>query len=341
MLQIDEVSPALLVVRQILREHHRRDGGAHRLEAFDPVRDRPLAQDSGDPRAQLLDERKVGRVERVVVEVVRRVVVDAQHAADRVAVRLGKRADDHSAVGGRVAAPVDPHRRAGAQRSLARRHEVAVVAAGGAHALQLGKDQVAPVGVVHGLDVELVAAHRQHRAQQGDRDALPLARALAVVERRGQPDRRRQSRREVPDHQRRPDRRAILVDLRGESDAAAVGLRHHVRGGLVRVRPVTIEAADLGVDQVRPDRPQRLVVDAEPLRDARTVVDQHHIELGQQPVHHLATRLLLQVQFDAALSAVHRLEDLGVAGSDGVEIAERLPARRLHLDHVRPEVGEL
>ena len=109
----------------------------------------------------------------------------------------------------------------------------------------------------------------------------------------------------------------------------------------VRLWALFAEAGVLPVDQVRLDRPQRVIVDADPFRDAQPKVDQHDIDISNQTVNRVSAALVLEIEDQAALTAVQRLEPLPLPRDHRAGVADRLTARRLDLDHVSPEVRQV
>ena len=97
----------------------------------------------------------------------------------------------------------------------------------------------------------------------------------------------------------------------------------------------------LDVDEVLAQPSQRLVVDAEALRHAGAGVDHEDVEARREAAQRFARCLLTQVEDDAALAAVERVEELALVRREAGEPPRRIAARRLDLHHFRAEVGEV
>ncbi len=121
---------------------------------------------------------------------------------------------------------------------------------------------------------------------------------------------------------------------------ARVRAGHHVGGGARRHGAAIAEPAQLAVDEVGPDGAQRLIVDPQPLGDAHPVVRRHHIDSRDELMHQFPPARVREVDRDAALPPVQRLEALTLVGQDGAALPVRIPAQRLHLDHVRAQVAQ-
>ena len=178
--------------------------------------------------------------------------------------------------------------------------------------------------------------------QQRELQLLTATAALALEEGRADRHRRGDARRAVDDgrgllRQRHP----VLVDLPLGRHQTAVRLRHDVRAGACRIRAGLAEAGDARVDQVRPRLAQARVVDAQPLGHAVAVVAQHDVEVRHDPPHEVTRTIGLEVDREAALAAVERLEVLTFVRDYRGGVAPILAARRLDLDHRRTQIGEV
>ena len=156
----------------------------------------------------------------------------------------------------------------------------------------------------HQMLGELLGEIAHHRVDHGDVDELALAGMGALVERRGDAQRRRRARHDVgagEAHARRSVGRKA-----GDRHQAGHRLDHAVERRGLAVRPDLAEARDGAVDQPGIDRLQRLVADAELVHHARPEILHHHVGLGGQPLHHLDRLGLLEIERDRALVRVDR-----------------------------------
>ena len=132
---------------------------------------------------------------------------------------------------------------------------------------------------------------------------------------------------------------------RGDHQAAA-RLPAAVERRQRRVRPVRTIPRSRAVYDHRIDLFQRLIAHVQPLRDALPVILYEHVRRLDQFVDDLAALGRLEIDSDAALVAVVRLE-VGVAtsGQGGGESrsschrAARVSVQRLYLDYVRTHVA--
>ena len=333
--------PHLLVLRQVLGEAHRRGGDAALLEALHPLRDRVLAHHALDLRLPLLEAPLVLRVRRVVIGAVA-VVVDAKHGARGGAQRRREAADGDRAVLRLVGAVVEARRtRLGDAMAVADRHLIAVGPAIGARLRDLGEHGGARHGVADGFVHHVVVEQRERGAQHRGLDQLPLAGALAVVERARDRHRRGQPRRVVDDRRAGVLRGALVVGAADHGHQPGVGGHRAVRRRLERSRALAAVGADLAVDEAGVEGGEQLVTHAEAFRDAGPHVVHQHVEARDEALDQRLAALVLEVDGDRALAAVERLEALALAGYDGADVAVVLALARLDLDHVGAEVGEV
>ena len=118
-------------------------------------------------------------------------------------------------------------------------------------------------------------------------------------------------------------------------------LDDEIVSGDVRERPALAEARDRAMDEPRIDRPGARVVDAEPRRDAGPERFDRHVAPAQQALGHLLARVGREVERDAALVAVGRVEvDAAVAVAGMVVPARIADAGLLDLDHVRAQLAQ-
>ena len=225
--------------------------------------------------------------------------------------------------------------------AVADRHLIAVGQAVGARLRDLGEHRVARHGVADGLLHHVVVEQRERRAQHRGLDQLPLARALAVVERARDRHRRGQPGRVVDDRRAGVLRRALVVGAADHGHQPGVGGHRPVRRRLERARALAAVGADLAVDQAGVEGGEHLVAHAEAFRHAGAHVVHQHVEARDQALDQRLAARVLEVDRDRALAAVERLEALALAGYDGADVAVVLALARFDLDHVGAEVGEV
>ena len=167
---------------------------------------------------------------------------------------------------------------------------------------------------------------------------------LARVQRRQHGDCAEEPAGEVAHGDARADRRP--AGLAGDRHAAAIALGHHVEGGAVAVGPLFAEAGHTARDDAGVERGERRVVDAEPLRNARTEVVDDDVGLGRERVEESTALVPLQVDAGALFVAIEGAEVwphalVAVAGVVGEQAAGHLAAaRRLHLDRLGAEIRQ-
>ena len=173
---------------------------------------------------------------------------------------------------------------------------------------------------------------RQEPLQQAGLHALPAARALARKQRRHDPLHGTQ-RAGVRGHRHRGEGGAGSPNLPLEHAHAAGARGHHALVGRV-ARPGSplAPARDRAVDQRGIARAQRLRVGGEPRGARRRSGRHHHVGSVDQAVQALTPQLASEVEHDAALAAPPH--------GRGRQRREALAPRRLHHDHVGPEVGQ-
>src|SRR5262249_62297583 len=104
------------------------------------------------------------------------------------------------------------------------------------------------------------------------------------------------------------------------------------RDGAARAPPLAgAEARERAVDQPRVARRGLVRAEPEPLGDTRTEAVDQHVGPVEEPAEHLASLVGLQVEHDAALVAVHRVEEPALA-ADIVHPPPAVALRRLPLD---------
>ena len=136
----------------------------------------------------------------------------------------------------------------------------------------------------------------------------------------------------------RLDRRAPR--LAGDRHEARDALRHEVEAPLAGGRAGLAVARDGRVDEARMPPGERRVVEAELLEHSGPVVLHQHVGHRGEALHRLAAGRLLQVDDDAALAPVDRVE-AGAVGADAARHAPgRVAGRGLDLDHVGPHVAQ-
>ena len=333
--------PHLRVVGHLLREVHDRRGHAGLVEQREPLLRRALQQPLLDllpPALDTLHVRLVGGVEVGAVGL----VLDAEQRSQRLAV-LPRDAAEHERARPRVvAAVVEAVRREALGVPAALGDQLLVGRPRRPQLIEAFDERVAQRDVVQRLSHDVAGEQLQRRVQQRDVQLLPLASERAVVE-GGVHAHRRDDAGGAIGVGRGGDltRRAGVVRPPLGGHQAGVALRHDVGAGAPGLRPPVAEAGDRGVDQVGAERRQRLVVDPELARRLRAVVDHHHVEARQQAVDQRAPLRPGEIDDQAALAAVERLEVLPSVRDDRAGVAPRLPLRRLDLHDVRAEVGEV
>ena len=101
------------------------------------------------------------------------------------------------------------------------------------------------------------------------------------------------------------------------------------------------EATDGEIDQVRVDRAQRVVADADAFGHTRTEVLYEHVGVRRQFAHHVVTLCASEIDRDRALAPVGQLEHGGDAVAAGRDVSGQVARTRcFDLDHRRALVGE-
>ena len=131
------------------------------------------------------------------------------------------------------------------------------------------------------------------------------------------------------------------VLLSRQAHAAGQRLHDHVVGRLVAIRAVLAETADRGIDDTRIELGDAIVVDAVFGGPARPHVLDNNIAVGGEAAHQLLPFLCPQVDRDALLVAVDRVE-IGAVGPDevGRQASRIVAGDLLDLDHLRAEVAQ-
>ncbi len=135
-------------------------------------------------------------------------------------------------------------------------------------------------------------------------------------------------------------RRAVLVHLGFGRHDAAVSLGHDVAAGALGVRPCLAEARDVGVDQPWVQRGEAGVSDVQPFGDACTVVHQDDVESRDDPVDQGLPVRVREVDRQAALAAIERLEVLALVWDYGSAVTAVFAARRFDFHHIGAHIGE-
>ncbi len=134
------------------------------------------------------------------------------------------------------------------------------------------------------------------------------------------------------------------VRLAREAHPAGEALHDVVVAALGRARPGHPEAGERAADDARVDLLQVLVRDAEPLRIVAAEVRVDGVDGANEVLEHRPRLRVAQIEGDAPLVAVERLEEERVLPLlEGRHVAPDVPCRGgvLDLDHVGPEVGQL
>ncbi len=162
-----------------------------------------------------------------------------------------------------------------------------------------------------------------------DVDRAAGARACAIEQRGHDRQRRLLRRSDVADERTRQRRRTKQSGERLVVDV--------VRGAL-DIRTVQAEAADRRADDPRMTRPNRVGIDAKPARGRRPKAFDEDVGAREQCVEHSGSVRRSQIEGDAALAAIERLEKPTRAAA---QRAHRVAAARiLDLDDVRAEIDQ-
>ena len=193
-----------------------------------------------------------------------------------------------------------------------------------------------PAGHVRARLVHHAGHRRRHQRRV---EVLTLAGRIPVVERREDRDRGVQA----GDHVERRDARAVgrARGVAGEGHEAGHRLHHEVITRQV-LAAAAAEPADRRVDDRRVHRADRVVVKAEAGKPAGLEVLHEHVRPAGELLRERAVAVVLQVERDGPLVPVDR-QEVGrhaVLGDRRHPGARVVTAGRLHLDHVRAEVGE-
>ena len=108
----------------------------------------------------------------------------------------------------------------------------------------------------------------------------------------------------------------------------------------MRQRAGLTETRDAHIDQPGIERAKRRGPDAQALGHAGAEVLDHNIHLLRQFMHHGYGLRMLEVQHQALLVAVHHREQRALAVPHGAYGAVVVALGRLHLDHLRAQVGQ-
>ena len=130
------------------------------------------------------------------------------------------------------------------------------------------------------------------------------------------------------------------IRLAGHRHQPGHALRHQVEPALVRRRAGLAVARDRGVDDARVQGVQRAVIETQPAQGAGAIILDEHVRARRQPPQYVRTAGSLQIDHDAALSAIDRIEGRTVAAARAGHAARRVALRRLDLDHVGAHVAQ-
>ena len=143
------------------------------------------------------------------------------------------------------------------------------------------------------------------------------------------------------DHRaRRRRRRAVFSQLGFARHQTRHGLHDPVVARAHRPGTASSERRQITVDEVRLDRPQGVVVDAELRRHVGPIVDQHDIDVLHKAVDDGLRLFAGQSQRDAILAAIERLIGPGFLGREHHLQTPGLAFRRLDLCYIRAELRE-
>src|SRR5665213_2567536 len=203
--------------------------------------------------------------------------------------------------------------------------------------------------MAEGILVHDPLADAEHRIDHGHVEELALPRRARMQHRADDAQRRIERRHGVADAW--PDLDRLAAGQAGDPHHAAHGLGDHVIGRPVEVRTVAgarvAEAADGGIDQLRMQRRQGLVGQAQPVHHPDAEVFDDDVELRDQRLDQLDPFRGFQVDAQALLAAVDRLEIAGIAVLgiglvEGTGVARQVAAvQALDLDHLGAQVGEV
>ena len=187
-----------------------------------------------------------------------------------------------------------------------------------------------------------VVQHPQPDLVEREIDVGALARALRLLHPGQQRERRRVARRPVDDGDAGARRRAAR--LAGDRHVAELRLDQVVEGRLARPRSAGPVAAQRAADDARVAMAQLLVGEPQPRRTVAAQVAEQRVRHLDEVAEDRAALGRPQVQCEAALAAVERLEEeavllLGVRRHVASHVAA--DGRILDLDDVRAEVGEV
>lgn len=103
-------------------------------------------------------------------------------------------------------------------------------------------------------------------------------------------------------------------------------------------------AADRGIDDARIDRPDRFVVQSQPLDNAWPEILDHHVRLGEKPLQRRQVVFVLEIDRKAFLGTIDCVEDGGIAAD--LRVAQVKPpgkiaaVRPLDFDDARAEIHQ-
>ena len=166
---------------------------------------------------------------------------------------------------------------------------------------------------------------------------LALARGLALDQRDQNALRQEDSRAQVRD--RNPDSHRALARNAGDRHQAAHALGDLVDARAIAVRAGLAETRDAAVDDAWVEHTEGLVVDAQALFHARTIVLDHDVRGLREALEDRHALGISQVQRHAALVAVQILEIEAV--TIATHPVARTPAGHLDLDGLRTPVDQL
>ena len=241
-----------------------------------------------------------------------------------------------------VAAVVEPHLRAQqVVDAAALVHDLAVAAAAFPNRLDALHHRIARLDVEDRGAGDVATHHHHPRREEGAADELSLAGALAVDERRADAHREDDAGGKVDDAGALHELGAaefVALDLGGHH--SAVGLRDDVGAGPAGVAAMAAEAGVLRPDQILAVAAQRLVVHAEAGRRTVAHVRDDDVEGRDEALDQALSVLVLEVDGDAALPSIERVERLVLPGDRAAPPPRGSAVERLDLHDIRAEVGE-
>ena len=329
----------LLVVKHLLNVPNRPSRHPHLVERVQPMLDTLLAEQLLRFAHQL--DRLLYRrlVERVVPRLEPR-VLDAQHVRHPLPQPVAQTRHRHRAVPRLVGAVIYVRRAPGRIHLLVLFINLLVARARIPHRSQYGQKLQPALSVERVYLHETARLNPERRRQQRRLYLLSLAAPLPVEQRRAHAPGYRYPRGEVRHRRRGHLLGNAVLYLALRRHQAAHRLDYQVVARTIAVRPAPTERRVVAVYDLRVDGGERLVVYPQLRRNVRPRVHHHHVHVWNHPLDDTRRVRAGQVQRQAALPPVQRHIRLRLARDELQRQPPRLPLDRLHLDDVRPHIGE-